>query len=210
MAMNRTPPIISMAWSPSNVKLTMWRQLLFELTHFCCVVKTMNNSLYSLYVGVGSRAAGRSTILRLRSKARQSLDWTHTSSGGWCWECLCEDESPSPPYHKAKNEMCVCVCLSDWKSEDVYMWRVSAYVFTLGDDICVRDSPLFPVYGTIRWLKICSSPDCIGDGTRLSAVTRVGGSHTRRFSDTYKTHLTVRYSAQVSVMLNEPHTWKSP
>lgn len=133
MAMNRTPPIISMAWSPSNVKLTMWRQLLFELTHFCCVVKTMNNSLYTLYVGVGSRAAGRSTILRLRSKARQSLDWTHTSSGGWCWECLCEDESPPPPYHKAKNEMCVCVCLSDWKSEDVYMWRVSAYMFTLGD-----------------------------------------------------------------------------
>lgn len=207
MAMNRTPPIISMAWSPSNVKLTMWRQLLFELTHFCCVVKTMNNSLYTLYVGVGSRAAGRSTILRLRSKARQSLDWTHTSSGGWWWECLCEDESPPPPYHKAKNEMCVFVWLKEWGCLHVTSECIRVH---LGRWHLCTWLTLVPSVWYNTLVKDLQQPRCIGDGTRLSAVTRVGGSHTRRFSDTYKTHLTVRYSAQVSVMLNDPNTWKSP
>lgn len=77
MAMKGAPPIIGVARSRSHVELTMWRQLLFEPVHFCCMVggkkqkkqKTMNNSLCTAHVGAGRGAAGRITTLRLRSKA---------------------------------------------------------------------------------------------------------------------------------------------
>ena len=142
--MNRTPPIISAAWSPSNVELTMWRQLLFELKHFCCVVKTMNNSLYTPYVGVGSRAAGRSTILRLRSKARQSLEWTtHTSSGGGnvcVRKSAASPPNPSPqPHHKAKNGIRarVFVWVKEWGCLHVRSERV-----------CVQPSEMTSAYAS--------------------------------------------------------------
>lgn len=127
------------AWSPSNVKLTMWRQLLFELKHFCCVVKTMNNSLYTPYVGVGSRAAGRSTIRRLRSKARQSLKWTRTSIGGGRRErrgmfvCARKRASPCTIRQKTKtktNEMrvCVFVWVKEWGCLHVTSERVCVHL----------------------------------------------------------------------------------
>ncbi len=145
MAMNRTHPIISAAWSSSNVKLTMWRQLLFELKLFCCVLKTMNNSLYTPYVGVGSRAAGRSTILRLRSNARQSLVRTHTSSteeGGYVW-----GREPPPKYHSTRC-VCIFVWVKEWGCLHVTSKRVSVHLRRW--HLCTVSVSLFPGCGTIH------------------------------------------------------------
>lgn len=97
---------------------------------------------------------------------------THVERRG---ECLCEEESLHPTTHRTIRWKtgCVPVYLYEWKSEDVYMRGVSAYVFNLLRwHLCERAQRCSPAYATAEDLA-----DAFGDGTRLSTVARVGGSH---------------------------------
>lgn len=160
----------------------MWlgasRQLRFELKHFC-EGKTMNNSLYTLYANVGSRAAVRSTILWLRSKARKGSSkhthWAEARGGSACARaCL---------LHTIRWKI-KCVNLHEWKEwrsvqvmskhiqtiqyQHSRHWRMGMWGFASG-------SCFLAVYEIINWaLKSCCVSLCFYNRDMSVPVSRPG------------------------------------
>lgn len=120
----------------------------------------MNNSLYTLHANVGSRAAVRSTILRLRSKARKGSSkhthWAEVRDGSACvrasllhsirWKIKCVN------LHEWKERRSIQVMSKHIKTiqyQHSCHWRMGMWGFE-------RGSCFLTVYEIINWaLKSC-------------------------------------------------------